>query len=354
MTTTTISTITASSSTPTDKLNNNNINSNQQTEWLSKFVKDLSPSSLIHGDHHNIPYTTTSSSSSISSTSSFRDKSSVISFVPYKTTNSLHLEEVKTISSNENNGDEEKNINNDNKCVHNHIFQSQSYLQPTSQTSNYIRCPVCCRSISSTNGSSYNSIGDSIINTGDGGDSLSSSLRKQSLSFFRCVSESFDFQEHKMTRTIDTTSTNKSGDWNGHSGRHRIQINRDPINLSTLEQIHNPVKQPYRSSRRIIYRLLPIKISFLNTIFAVFPILKWLPAYDFKEDLLSDIIAGVTVLAMQIPQGLAYSKLAGVDPVYGLYGTFFSMVIYSFMGTSRQMSMGKLDVHLYIFFVCIT
>lgn len=74
---------------------------------------------------------------------------------------------------------------------------------------------------------------------------------------------------------------------------------------------------------------------------SVIPILDWLPNYNVRRDLLADIITGFTVLALHIPQGLAYGKLAGVDPTHGLYVSLFPVLIYAIMGTSRQISIGK-------------
>lgn len=46
------------------------------------------------------------------------------------------------------------------------------------------------------------------------------------------------------------------------------------------------------------------KFNPLKILQSIFPILTWLPQYDFKKDLISDIISGSTVSVMQIPQGL--------------------------------------------------
>jgi len=50
---------------------------------------------------------------------------------------------------------------------------------------------------------------------------------------------------------------------------------------------------------------------------SIFPILEWLPKYDYKETLKSDLVAGVTVGAMLIPQGMSYALIAGLPPVFG-------------------------------------
>lgn len=79
-------------------------------------------------------------------------------------------------------------------------------------------------------------------------------------------------------------------------------------------------------------------------IYSLVPILKWLPNYDFKHDFLPDLVTGSTILALNLPQGLAYATLAGVEPIYGLYVSIFPMVIYSLFGTSKHLSVGTFAV----------
>ncbi|XP_071784286.1 prestin-like [Asterias amurensis] len=75
-----------------------------------------------------------------------------------------------------------------------------------------------------------------------------------------------------------------------------------------------------------------------------FPIFKWLPAYEVRQNLLSDIISGLTVGTMRIPQAMAYALLAALPPVYGLYVAFFSVLCYTITGTSRHISLGTFAV----------
>ncbi len=69
------------------------------------------------------------------------------------------------------------------------------------------------------------------------------------------------------------------------------------------------------------------------------PILDWLPTYQIKY-LPTDILAGITVGVMVIPQGMAYGMLAGLPPIYGLYATLIPMIVYVLFGTSRQLVVG--------------
>ncbi len=50
--------------------------------------------------------------------------------------------------------------------------------------------------------------------------------------------------------------------------------------------------------------------------------------------------AGLTVGVMLIPQGMAYAMLAGLPPIYGLYAATIPLIVYAFLGTSRQLSVG--------------
>lgn len=51
----------------------------------------------------------------------------------------------------------------------------------------------------------------------------------------------------------------------------------------------------------------------------------------------TDIIAGLSVGAMVVPQGMSYANLAGLPSVYGLYGAFVPVLVYSVLGSSREL-----------------
>lgn len=79
-------------------------------------------------------------------------------------------------------------------------------------------------------------------------------------------------------------------------------------------------------------------------LFSLFPITDWLYNYRWKSDTFPDLISGATVAIMHIPHGIAYSMLAGVPPVVGIYMAFFPVLIYALMGTSRHLSIGTFSV----------
>ncbi|MEL6650522.1 MAG: SulP family inorganic anion transporter, partial [Bacteroidota bacterium] len=69
------------------------------------------------------------------------------------------------------------------------------------------------------------------------------------------------------------------------------------------------------------------------------PFLQWSRQYQ-KAWLKADLVAGLTVGVMLIPQAMAYALLAGMPPIYGLYASTLPLLIYAFLGTSRQLSVG--------------
>ncbi len=73
------------------------------------------------------------------------------------------------------------------------------------------------------------------------------------------------------------------------------------------------------------------------------PAIEWLPSYT-REQLTGDLIAGIIVAVMLVPQGMAYAMLAGLPPQVGLYASIVPLVIYGLMGTSRPLSVAPVAI----------
>ncbi|XP_018413422.1 PREDICTED: sulfate anion transporter 1-like [Nanorana parkeri] len=77
-----------------------------------------------------------------------------------------------------------------------------------------------------------------------------------------------------------------------------------------------------------------------KTVTGFFPVIRWLPKYNFKENTWGDVMSGLIIGIILVPQAIAYSLLAGLQPIYSLYTSFFANLIYFVMGTSRHVSVG--------------
>lgn len=69
------------------------------------------------------------------------------------------------------------------------------------------------------------------------------------------------------------------------------------------------------------------------------PAIQWIKNYQAK-DFNSDLIAGLVVSIMMIPQGLAYALLAGLPAEMGLYASILPIIAYAIFGSSRALSVG--------------
>ncbi|KAK4283720.1 hypothetical protein QN277_000643 [Acacia crassicarpa] len=71
------------------------------------------------------------------------------------------------------------------------------------------------------------------------------------------------------------------------------------------------------------------------------PLFEWLPNYNLRL-FWSDLVAGLTITSLAIPQGISYAKLAEIPPVVGLYSSFVPPLIYAIFGSSRHMAVGTI------------
>src|SRR5216683_6019047 len=69
------------------------------------------------------------------------------------------------------------------------------------------------------------------------------------------------------------------------------------------------------------------------------PVLSWLPGYR-RDWLLPDVLAGLAVWAVMVPEGMAYAGIVGVPPIVGLYTIVPPLISYALLGTSRLLVVG--------------
>ncbi|KAL8128616.1 hypothetical protein V2J09_017771 [Rumex salicifolius] len=69
------------------------------------------------------------------------------------------------------------------------------------------------------------------------------------------------------------------------------------------------------------------------------PAFEWLPSYNLKL-FRYDLLAGVTIASLAIPQGISYANLARIPPIIGLYSSFVPAFVYAMFGSSRNLAVG--------------
>jgi SulP family sulfate permease len=74
------------------------------------------------------------------------------------------------------------------------------------------------------------------------------------------------------------------------------------------------------------------------------PFLSWIGRCKDPSVLASDVIAGITVALVLVPQSMAYAQLAGLPPYYGLYASFLPGIVAALFGSSRQLATGPVAV----------
>lgn len=66
----------------------------------------------------------------------------------------------------------------------------------------------------------------------------------------------------------------------------------------------------------------------------------WFAAYD-RGKAVQDLVAGIVVTILLVPQRLAYAMLAGLPPHLGMYASILPLVAYAVLGSSMTLSVGR-------------
>lgn len=141
----------------------------------------------------------------------------------------------------------------------------------------------------------------------------------------------FTLQEHinevntgKMERPLEATRMeNNTSSCFLMERKPHVKINRKEVILAKLRKSCSCTPQKLK-----------------NFVMDFFPVLQWLPKYRCKEYIWGDVMTGLVIGIILVPQAIAYSLFAGLKPIYSLYTSFFANIIYFLMGTSRHVSVG--------------
>ncbi|KAG5219286.1 sulfate transporter [Salix suchowensis] len=87
----------------------------------------------------------------------------------------------------------------------------------------------------------------------------------------------------------------------------------------------------------------PASRKFILGIQYFVPILEWAPRYTF-ELFKADLIAGITIASLAVPQGISYASLASLPPIIGLYSSFVPPLVYAMLGSSKDLAVGTVAV----------
>ncbi|KAG9142299.1 hypothetical protein Leryth_007726 [Lithospermum erythrorhizon] len=117
-----------------------------------------------------------------------------------------------------------------------------------------------------------------------------------------------------------------------------------PPHQSTLVKFKNRLKETFFPDDPLRqFKGQSLKQKWILGAQYFFPILQWGPNYSLNL-LKSDIISGLTIASLAIPQGISYANLANLPPIIGLYSSFVPPLIYAALGSSRDLAVGPVSI----------
>ncbi|KAH9762118.1 putative sulfate transporter 3.4 [Citrus sinensis] len=142
--------------------------------------------------------------------------------------------------------------------------------------------------------------------------------------------------EDNNNTTTTATSTSKSS-----SELHPVCL---PPHVTTWQKLNHRLREIFFPDDPLhIFKDQSWRRKLVLAFQYVFPILRWAPHYSLSL-FRSDLIAGLTIASLAIPQGISYAKLANLQPIIGLYSSFVPPIVYSVLGSSRHIGIGPVSV----------
>ncbi|CAF3881784.1 unnamed protein product [Adineta steineri] len=127
------------------------------------------------------------------------------------------------------------------------------------------------------------------------------------------------------------------------------QENYSPVRLRSFINHYGTVRPRISTKNRLknhfnkFYNTLNC-LYIINLLFDRIPIIRCLKEYNLRKNLFADIMSGMTVAILHIPQGMAYGMLTTLPPIHGLYVSFFPVLLYMIFGTCPHLSIGTFAV----------
>ncbi|XP_052202822.1 sulfate transporter 1.3-like [Diospyros lotus] len=159
-----------------------------------------------------------------------------------------------------------------------------------------------------------------------------------------------------MARYSDEEQETKELDIRSLSSSRLSSSQRHTQNLPYIHKVGVPPKQNiFKEFRDVVketffaddplrhFKDQPRSRKFVLGMQAIFPILEWARRYNLSK-FRGDLIAGLTIASLCIPQDIGYANLANLDPQYGLYSSFIPPLVYACMGSSRDIAIGPVAV----------
>ncbi|KAJ4718165.1 sulfate transporter 3 1 [Melia azedarach] len=135
-------------------------------------------------------------------------------------------------------------------------------------------------------------------------------------------------------------NSNRVEDFSSHETSIRISSNDLMITAASNTppmEIHSVCLPPKKTT------LQKLKHRLSEIFFPDDPLYSGDHEYNLKL-FRSDIISGLTIASLAIPQGISYAKLANLPPIVGLYSSFVPPLIYSILGSSRHLGVGPVSI----------
>ncbi|GFO05931.1 sulfate transporter-like [Plakobranchus ocellatus] len=107
----------------------------------------------------------------------------------------------------------------------------------------------------------------------------------------------------------------------------KAQVKRNAYTYDDIERIYLRLEQEKQPPQPLTWDKL-------------FPVLGYVKEYNYRTDLMPDLVSGLSVAWLHMPQGLAFGFLANLTPISGVYACMFSALVYVVFGTIPHMSMG--------------